>query len=73
LSCGCVGGAYQTYDDRIAHLLDVPARTCTHPSHRAGKSLTGAELLSLYSPADEAIALPSDRPEPFPRIGPSND
>jgi hypothetical protein len=59
LSCGCVGGAYQTYDERVAHLVDVPAPACTH-AHRAGRLLPDTDVLSLLQgPPDN-----SDPPAP---------
>lgn len=36
MSCGCVGGAYERYDDRIVHIIDESGDGCTRPDHRNG-------------------------------------
>lgn len=36
LSCGCVGGAYERYDDRVVHIIDESGDGCTRPDHRNG-------------------------------------
>jgi len=67
LSCGCVGGVYQTYDERLAHLVDVPAASCTKPSHRAGTALTEADLLWLVQTTSDIAHAPAPLTDPHTR------
>jgi hypothetical protein len=39
LSCGCVAGAYETYDGEIVWILDERAPACENSSHEAGRPL----------------------------------
>jgi hypothetical protein len=37
LSCGCLGGIYETYDGEIVEILDAKAESCPVPTHQSGK------------------------------------
>jgi hypothetical protein len=39
LSCGCVIGAYETYQGTVVWILDERDPTCANPTHESGQSL----------------------------------
>ncbi len=44
-------GIYETYDAETVAVLDVPARTCAHPDHKKGHTVS---LGGSQAPAPES-------------------
>jgi len=39
MPCGCFVGIYETYEGRTVTIVEEPAATCRHPSHREGREI----------------------------------
>ena len=42
LECGCLVGVYESYDGRVAEIVDARDDRCTNPRHRLGRNPQGA-------------------------------
>jgi hypothetical protein len=64
LSCGCLVGLYETYDEAVVAVIDVRHQTCgAHVRGAAIDLRTGVNPASSSSPADlDADRTPASQP-----------
>ena len=61
LSCGCLTGLYETYDNEIVDLLDARGPSCNDPSHQPGATIS-RDAVPLVGVAAQRVRPPSDLP-----------
>lgn len=59
LSCGCLAGVYETYDNETIGILDARGAGCADPAHHPGRTLT---LDAINALAETAVASPRNSP-----------
>jgi hypothetical protein len=62
LTCGCVGGSYERYDDRVVDIIDDKSIRCRRPDHRPGALVHHDELhATSMSPFGSSTEWQQDR------------